>query len=549
MKIAIAQINPIVGDFEYNLERIIRFIKKAKDLSCDLVIFSELVITGYPPLDLLEKPDFIKANLACLEELLKSINGIGVICGFVDRNINDKGKLLHNSAVLFENGRILQRVNKILLPTYDVFDERRYFEPGQMSKTFFYKGHKIALTICEDAWNDEEIFIRRIYDMDPVKFLCKNDTDLLINISASVFSMGKKKFREHMLSSIAKKYGIYLLYANQVGGNDSLLFDGRSTVFDKQGKIWAQAREFEEDLLVFDFNAQNKRTPKKPHDPKQGSNIESVLKGLIMGTRDYVTKCGFKKVVIGLSGGIDSALTAYIAVKALGGKNVSTLFMPSQYTSQDNYEDIEKLVKNLGISFTDIPIDSIFKEFLQPISPGYNTDNPSVAEQNIQARIRGTILMAWSNKHGSLVLSTGNKSELAVGYCTLYGDMNGGLAVISDVPKTLVYELCAFINRENEYIPQRIIEKPPSAELKPHQTDEDDLPPYEILDPILKGYIEEYKSADDLANMGFDSAIVDDVISRIHINEYKRNQAAPGLKVTSKAFGYGRRYPLAQKYK
>jgi len=546
MKIAIAQINPIIGDFNYNFGKIKCFTDKAIELNCDMVIFSELVISGYPPRDLLEKNDFIHANLACLNRLISSIRGIGVICGFVDKNSGDKGKPLFNSAVHFEDGQILCKVHKRLLPTYDIFDESRYFEPGRESLSYPYKGHRIGLTVCEDAWNDEDIFKRRLYATDPVALVVQEGADLVINVSASPFYVGTREFRWNMFGSMARKYGVPLIFANQVGGNDSVLFDGISTVFDKNGTVVARACDFDEDLLVFDSKAPE--SSKGNLHPISNSDTESILKALVMGTRDYVTKCGFSKVVVGLSGGIDSALTTCIAVKALGRENVSVVFMPSRYTSKENFEDTEELAKNLGIVLTRIPIDGIFKEFLRFLSPSFKKNEPGITEQNIQARIRGTILMGLSNKHGSLVLSTGNKSELAVGYCTLYGDMSGGLAVISDVPKTIVYDLARFINREKEYIPSRIITKAPSAELKPDQSDQDDLPLYEVLDSILKGYIEDLKGVDDLVQMGFDKDIVEEIIFKVDRNEYKRYQAAPGLKVTSKAFGYGRNYPLVQKY-
>jgi len=546
MKIAIAQINPIIGDFNYNFGKIKCFADKAIELKCDMVVFSELVISGYPPRDLLEKNDFVDANLACLNRLLSSIRGISVICGFVDKNSADKGKPLFNSAVHFEDGKILHKVHKRLLPTYDIFDESRYFEPGRESSPYPYKGHRIGLTVCEDAWNDENIFKRRLYSTDPVALVVKAGADLVINISASPFYVGTKEFRWNMFGSMARKYGVPLIFANQVGGNDSVIFDGISTVFDKNGNVVARACDFDEDLIVFDSEAPD--SSKNDLHLISNSDTESILKALVVGTRDYVTKCGFSKVVVGLSGGIDSALTACIAVKALGRENVSAVFMPSQYTSKENFEDTEKLAENLGIVLTRIPIDGIFKEFLRFLSPSFKKSEPGITEQNIQARIRGTILMGLSNKHGSLVLSTGNKSELAVGYCTLYGDMTGGLAVISDVPKTTVYDLVRFINREKEYIPPRIITKAPSAELKPDQADQDDLPPYEILDSILKGYIEDFKGAHELVQMGFDKDIVEEIIFKVDRNEYKRYQAAPGLKVTSKAFGYGRNYPLVQGY-
>ncbi len=546
MKIAIAQINPVIGDFKHNSRRIKYYTDKARTLSCDLVVFSELTVSGYPPRDLLEKNDFVDTNIAYLNDLISSISGIGVICGFVDKNPDDEGNRLFNSAVLFENGKILHKVNKRLLPTYDIFDERRYFEPGTKVVSFPYKEHRIGLTICEDVWNDKDAIKKRVYHLNPVLLMIEDGADLIINISASPFHVGKREFRWDMLGSIAKKYDVPLVFANQVGGNDSVLFDGISAAFNREGKMTVRAKDFEEDLVVFDLKKFNP-DEQNLHDIA-GPDTESILKALIMGTYDYVTKCGFKKVVIGLSGGIDSALTTYIATLALGKENVSTVFMPSQYTSKDNYEDTKKLAKNLEIGLVTIPIDGMFKEFLKYTSPSFKKSEPGIVEQNIQARIRGTILMAMSNREGSILLSTGNKSELAVGYCTLYGDMNGGLAVISDVPKTVVYDLARFINAEKEYIPSRIITKVPSAELKPGQTDQDDLPSYDILDSILKGYIEDFKSSDELVKMGLARDLVEDVISRVDRNEYKRYQAAPGLKVTSKAFGYGRRYPLAQRY-
>jgi NAD+ synthetase len=541
MKVAIAQINPVIGDFDYNFERIKLFAEKARKRSCDLVVFSELVITGYPPRDLLEKKSFIDANLDCLNTLVKTIKGIGVICGFVDKSSEGEGNPLVNAAVLFEDGDILHKVKKRLLPTYDIFDERRYFEPGTECKSFAYKGHQIGVSICEDVWNDKDIFNKRIYPFDPLEMMIKDGANLLINISASPFFVGKQEFRRHMLGSIARKYKIPLIYANQVGGNDSVLFDGISAAFNPRGQVIARACDFDEDLVT--VRLESKRGELRT---VSGSETESILKALIKGTRDYVSKCGFAKVVVGLSGGIDSALTACIAAMALGKENVLAVFMPSAYTSKDNYADTEELAQNLGIKLTHVPIDDIFIDFLRLLPESFDKSSPGVTEQNIQARIRGTILMAFSNKQGALLLSTGNKSELAVGYCTLYGDMSGGLAVISDVPKTEVNKLAHFINKDREHIPARILHKAPSAELKPDQKDQDDLPPYEILDPILKGYIEDLKGPDELVRMGFDKGLVRDVILRVDRNEYKRHQAAPGLKVTTKAFGYGRRYPIAQ---
>ena len=547
MKIALAQINPVVGDFAYNCQRIQGDAEKARARGCDLVVFPELAICGYPPKDLLEKKGFVKANLDALNDLVAAIEGIGVLVGFVDTNPRPGGKPLHNAAAFFENGEILAKLHKQLLPTYDVFDEHRFYEPGLPTEPVEYKGCRLGITVCEDLWNDEDVFPDQRYHTHPGAHLAKSGANLLINLSASPFHMGKIRLRQRLFSRIAEKYAVPLFYANQVGGNDSLLFDGVSMAFDATGRLIAQAKDFEEDLIVVDKASEKGATG--PMRFIAESEAESVIKALVAGTRDYLHKCGFKKGVIGLSGGIDSALTACIAVLALGSENVSLIFMPSGYTSQENFEDTKGLADNLKAEYEIVPIDPIFEAFTQKVSPDFDPDTPGVTEQNIQARIRGTILMARSNKNGSLVLSTGNKSELAVGYCTLYGDMNGGLAVISDVPKTLVYELCNKINEQHGYIPQRIIDKPPSAELKPDQTDQDDLPPYDLLDAILKAYVEEHKEVADIVAMGFDRQQVADIIRRVDLSEYKRQQAAPGLRVTSKAFGYGRRYPIAQRYR
>jgi NAD+ synthase (glutamine-hydrolysing) len=543
MKIALAQINPTIGDFPGNMEKILAAAEKAIGLSCDLIVFSELVISGYPPRDLLENKDFVKANLMHLQKLVKSIKGIGVICGSVDSNPGQEGNRLYNSSALFDNGKILHQAHKRLLPTYDVFDERRYFEPGTECTPFLYKDYRIGLTICEDIWNYKEFFVKQLYPIDPIEIMVKEGANLLINIAASPYYVGKREFKWDMFGAIAKEYGVPLLYVNQVGGNDSVLFDGISLAFDSKGKMVARARDFGEDIVIFDTAGQ-----KGDLHPVSETDTESLLNALIMGTGDYVRKCGFSRVVVGLSGGIDSALTACIAAQALGKENVAAIFMPSQYTSKENFEDTKALAANLGIKLFNMPIQEIFKRFLQELSPLLKDVATEVTGQNIQARVRQIILMALSNKFGYLLLSTGNKSELAVGYCTLYGDMSGGLAVISDVPKTMVYQIARLINKEKEVIPKRVIEKPPSAELKPDQLDQDDLPPYEVLDGILRAYIEDNKAAEEIIGMGFDPSVVRDIISRVDRNEYKRHQSPPGLKVTSKSFGYGRRYPIAQKY-
>jgi len=548
MKIAMAQINPVIGDFAYNREKIVSAAARAVDRGCDLVVFSEMAISGYPPRDLLERNDFVDANLESLDRLMASVSGIGVVCGVVERNPADTGKHLFNAAVLFEDGRVLHRAYKRLLPTYDVFDESRYFEPGKSCRSFAYRGRRLGITICEDVWNDKDIFARQIYPVDPVKELVADGADLLINISASPFHAGKREFRQRMLSAASRKYRVPMVFVNQVGGNDSLVFDGISSVFGRNGDIIARCVDFQEDLVFCDLSDMDTDGCRLHRIAE--SETGSIFKALVLGTRDYVRKCGFSKVIIGLSGGIDSAVTAAVAREALGGENVYTVFMPSSYTSSDNSVDTRRLAANLGVDYRVIPIGDMFQAFLPSLSPGFDPQNPGVTEQNIQARIRGTILMGLSNSMGALVLSTGNKSELALGYCTLYGDMNGGLSVISDVPKTWVYRLARYINDRcgTEVIPERIISKPPSAELAPDQRDQDDLPPYEVIDPVLEGYVEEFKSIDELVASGHDPAVVREIVSRIERNEYKRRQAAPGLKVTRKAFGEGRRYPIAQRF-
>lgn len=541
MKIALAQINPIVGGFNYNSRKISCFANMARDKGCELVIFPELAITGYPPRDLLEKEDFIAASLMAMDQLIASVKGIGVICGTIDRSHKQDGNPLLNGAILFRDAEIIAKTYKQLLPFYDVFDETRYFEPGPGATPISYGGIRLGITICEDIWNDKDFFSRRLYEEDPVALLADQGIDLIINVSASPFHAGKGEIRRNLLSGLAKKYRVPLICVNQVGGNDSLLFDGRSSAFDAKGNVAAQAKDFDEDLVVFDIKMQ---TGEK--HPVCVSTTESALQALIMGVRDYLHKCHFSKAVIGLSGGIDSAVTACIAAKAIGNKNVMAAFMPSQFTSQDNYEDVVALAQNLGIRLETLPIDALFKNFRDTLTPVASDILTDLTGQNLQARIRGTLLMAISNKLGAMLLSTGNKSEVAVGYCTLYGDMNGGLAVISDVPKTMVYEIGKLINKDGEIIPKRIFEKAPSAELKPDQRDQDDLPSYEMLDGILAAYVEGNKTPEQIVSLGYDNQLVKETLGRIYRSEYKRRQAPPGLRVTTKSFGEGRRYPIAQ---
>ncbi|MBI9076587.1 MAG: NAD+ synthase [Desulfatibacillum sp.] len=544
MKIALAQINPIIGDFIGNGNKIRAFALRAKNLSCDLVIFPELSVCGYPPRDLLERKSFIRACQKATQSLVDDILGIGVILGFVDQLAEAPGKPIANGAMLFEDGKILEVVHKRLLPTYDVFDESRYFSPGAKAEPFAYKGHNIGLTICEDAWNDLDLFPVQAYDWDPVQTLAEKKADLLINIAASPFHAGKRAIRGNIMAHLAKKYHLPCVYVNQVGGNDHLLFDGTSTAHTPGGTLAALAGEFEEDLVTFDTS-----TGQGDIHPVCENEVESLARALVVGVGDYVRKCGFSKVVVGLSGGIDSALTLAAAAKALGPENTLGVFMPSEYTSQQNFTDTKELADNLGCGYEIVPIMPIFEAFLTSLSSFCDKENFGVTEQNIQARARGTILMAYSNKTGAMVLSTGNKSEVAVGYCTLYGDMSGGLSVISDLPKDMVYAVSRYFNREREIIPESILTKAPSAELRPDQKDQDDLPPYEILDPILHAYIEDLKDPEEIVDMGYDRDVVEDIVRRVVRNEYKRRQAAPGLKLTSKAFGEGRRYPVAQKFK
>jgi NAD+ synthetase len=541
MKVAVAQINPIIGDFEYNTSLIVKACEQARKKGCSLAIFPELALSGYPPKDLLEKPAFVEGNLIQLEHLAAQIKGIYILCGCVDKNPRKTGKPLINSTALIKDGLVVKKGGKRLLPTYDVFDETRYFEPAYESLLFELEGTRFGVTICEDIWNFGDFEGVPIYEVDPVFDLNARKIDMLINMSASPYTLGKAALRMNMLKNISSQYGIPTIYCNQVGGNDDLLFDGFSMVVDAEGRLIQVGKEFETDLLIWD----TKKAHEVLKDPFQ-SEEGSVLKGLIMGTRDYTFKCDFKKVLLGLSGGIDSSLVAVIAQKAMGAENVTGVSMPSQYTSEMSKEDARKLANNLGIHFEEIPIDEVYSGYKQSLAHAFKGFREDVTEENIQARIRGNFLMALSNKFNCLLLSTGNKSEFATGYCTLYGDMSGGLAVISDVPKTMCYRIAKHINREKEIIPERILSKPPSAELKPYQTDQDTLPPYDVLDEILEAAVEKNLAFDEILALGHDPDVVRDVLKRLIVNEYTRRQAPPGLKVTTKAFGYGRRYPIAR---
>ncbi|HEX4604483.1 MAG TPA: NAD+ synthase [Candidatus Angelobacter sp.] len=543
MKIALGQINPTIGDFTGNSKKIIESSRQALAQGAEMVLFPELAVCGYPPRDLLEKPAFVERSQQVVQEIARAVPGITVVCGFVSPAKVETGKSVMNSAAVLREGAVQFVQSKMLLPTYDVFDEVRYFDPAKSQQLLILGDRRFALTICEDAWNDKHFWHRRLYSVDPVDELLHAGGNMVINISASPFYLGKRELRRQMLETIARDNRVPVLFVNQVGGNDSLIFDGSSMVIAPDGRIVAQAKSFAEDLVLFDSETMQGDM----HEQTAVGNA-SAYAALVLGTRDYVQKCGFSRVVIGLSGGIDSALTAAIAVDALGKENVTGIAMPSQYSSEHSVKDARELACKLGIRFEVVPIGAIFDEYRKSLAPMFTATPEGVAEENIQSRMRGNILMAFSNKFGELVLTTGNKSELGVGYCTLYGDMVGGLGVISDVPKTMVYSLSRYVNSLRTVIPQSTIDKPPSAELRPDQKDSDTLPPYDVLDNILEDYIEDYRTAGQIAaERGYDVRLVRDVIRMIERSEYKRQQAAPGLKITPKAFGFGRRFPIAQK--
>ena len=543
VKIALGQINPTVGDFSGNAAKIIQFALQARNAGAGLILFPELAISGYPPRDLVESPSFVARCRTTLERIAAEAAGIAVICGTVTPAEADSGKKVMNSAALLREGRIDFIQSKMLLPTYDVFDEMRNFAPATSQQLFSICGNQIALTICEDAWNDKRFWNRRLYGIDPVEELVKAGGNFVLNISASPFWLGKRELRRDMLASIARNQKVPVAMVNQVGGNDSLVFDGSSLVIAPDGQVIAQGKSFEEDLIYFD----SEKLTGDMHTQVEGEEA-SAYEALVLGTRDYVYKCGFQRAIIGLSGGIDSALTASIAVDALGSENVIGVGMPGPYSSQGSIDDARELANNLEIRFELLSINAIYQAACQTLAPVFTGLPPDVTEENIQSRARGLLLMAMSNKFGALVLSTGNKSELAVGYCTLYGDMVGGLAVISDVPKTLVYQLSAYVNSRRKVIPEATIKKPPSAELRADQKDSDSLPPYDVLDPILEDFVEESYSAEQIARVhNFDPDLVRRVIRMVERSEYKRQQAAPGIKISAKAFGYGRRFPIAAK--
>ena len=543
MQIALGQINPTVGDFSGNAAKIIDYAHRAQAAGAGLILFPELSVCGYPPRDLVERTSFVTRNHETAERIAAETRGIAVICGLVTPADSDTGKSVRNSAALLMDGKIAFLQSKMLLPTYDVFDEMRNFAPAKAQELFSFCGNRMALTICEDAWNDKQFWPKRLYALDPVDTLIRAGGNFVLNISASPFWIGKRELRHDMLAAIARHHRVPVVMVNQVGGNDSLIFDGSSVVLNQEGQVIAQGRSFEEDLIFFD----SKTLAGDVHEQIAGDEA-SVYSPLVLGTRDYMRKCGFQKAIVGLSGGIDSALTAVIAADAVGPENVIGVGMPGPYSSQGSIDDARALATNLGIRFELLSINQAFAAYHDTLSVLFTGCKEDVTEENIQSRARGTMLMALSNKFGAIVLSTGNKSELGVGYCTLYGDMAGGLAVISDVPKTLVYRLSHYVNSLRPVIPPATLEKPPSAELRPNQKDSDSLPDYAILDAVLEDYVEDLQPAERIAaERGFDIELVRRVIRMVDRAEYKRQQAAPGLKISSKAFGYGRRFPIAAK--
>ncbi len=559
MRIALAQINPTVGDIPGNADLIRDAIARAKDQHARLVVFPELAIIGYPPKDLLLKPDAIDQCLLAVEKLAKTCTGITAVIGLPVRSDKAAGRELHNAAAVCAEGKIASLHLKHLLPTYDVFDEQRYFEPGPRVDLSTIDDVKLGISICEDLWNDRDSFTRQLYHDNPVDELAAAGAELFINCSASPYIVRKHAFRLKLMANVAKRHKLPIVYCNQVGGNDELVFDGNSCVIDANGKLIAHAKDFEEDLLIADvpMGDEPTKTDNRIETPKDG--LASVYEALVLGLRDYCNKCGFKKIVMGLSGGIDSAVSCAIAVAAIGSENIHGIGMPSRFSSGGSVDDAKALADNLNVKFDVIPIEPAHAAMEGMLNEMFTGTEPGVTEENIQARLRGNLMMALSNKTGAMLVTTGNKSEMAVGYCTLYGDMCGGFSVLVDVPKTMVYELAKWINDDpgsplrkqfnGITIPVDTITKPPSAELRPDQTDQDSLPEYDVLDEIIERYVEREQSVPTiLKETGFDAAVVTRIARLIDINEYKRKQAAPGLKITGRAFGFGRRMPIAQRY-
>jgi NAD+ synthase (glutamine-hydrolysing) len=543
VKISLLQFNPTIGDLAGNAKLIAEGVRKAQEQGTDLAVTPELALLGYPPRDLLLKDSFIRDSWEVLRRLAEDLyQAPPVLVGLAEPNKEGVGRPLYNVAALLQNGRVEQCFRKTLLPTYDVFDEDRYFEPAPGNQVLELKGLRLGICICEDVWNDSDFWQRRRYHTDPIEDLARAGAQVLINLSASPFTAGKQQLRERLLGSLARKHHVPLLYVNQVGGNDDLIFDGRSTAFDAEGNLVARAASFAGDTITVDLSDPRGTISSDDFVPEA-----EIWSALVLGVRDYTRKCRFQKTLLGLSGGIDSAITAAIAAEALGAENVLGVLMPSPYSSEGSVQDSIDLARNLGIRTLKLPIAKIMGAFDESLSDAFVGYSIDVTEENIQSRIRGNLLMAMSNKYRALLLTTGNKSELAVGYCTIYGDMSGGLAVISDVPKMMVYRMSRWLNREREVIPESILSKAPSAELRPDQTDQDSLPPYDVLDDILCLHIERHLSAEEIIAQGFNEAIVWQVLNLVTTAEFKRRQAAPGLKVTDRAFGIGWRMPIAKK--
>lgn len=544
MRIGLAQIDPLIGDFAGNTQKILEFIDRSREKNCDLVVFPELSLVGYPPRDLLDKPSFVQASKKYWSQIREASHGIGVIFGVVAENEEGPGKPYHNAALFFSEGKLLARAHKRLLPSYDVFDEERYFEPGRAATWVDFKGVRLGITICEDIWNVADFLPRPLYHCDPICELRAASVEVLINLSASPFHIGKPAWVSELLKTHATRSRMQVAYVNQVGGNDELIFHGHSMVWDETGRLAARGADFKEDLVIYDTGTHQGDIHGRDLD-----TADETLEALVLGLRDYARKCGFKQAVVGLSGGVDSALVVSLAVLALGPEKVLGVAMPGPYNAPESLSDAKELAGRLGIPFDTVPIGSLFSCSLETLSPVFGGAPPDVTEENLQARLRGLILMGISNKFQRLLLSTGNKSEMAVGYCTLYGDMNGGLAVLGDLPKTLVYKLARKLNERYDWIPERILIRPPSAELRPDQKDQDTLPPYEVLDAILAAYVERRLPFEEIVAQGWKPEVVRWVIDHVDHNEYKRWQSPPILRVTAKAFGTGRRFPIAHGFR